>query len=218
MGAPAEAALVATPGHGSGPPPNLNAQRPGTGTARAAPIDGFMLQQAQYQSAPQAMTPPATNQRSNVAKRGGGTGLIIALSIVALLLGAGAVVAYVMGTSSPPPVITEPLPTVTPLTTPTPATAPIPPAVTTTVAPLSPVAPQPVPVAPRPHPSGSAAPHPHPSGSAAPSGNVPPVSPFPPFPSSFPPIPSGFPVPSGFPTFQVPSGFPPLFPPTPNPG
>ena len=221
MGAPAEGALVPA-GHGSGrPPADPNAQRPGTGTARAAPLDPFVLQQAQGHAmqgpSPHAMTPPP-NARSHVPQRsGGGAGLIIALAVVALMLGAGAVVAYVMGTAKTPTVITEPLPTVTTLTTPTtPATAPLPPTVTTTAAPLGPPVPQNVPPPVRPHPSGSAAPRP--SGSAAPSGTVPP--PFPPFPSGFPStFPSSFPVPSGFPTFQVPSGFPTFFPPpSPPPG
>ncbi len=225
MGAPAEAALVS---HGSERPPAVdpNAQRPGTGTARAAPLSPYDLQQAQAQQAQQAQqapmhqgpspyahTPPPMNSR--LPQKSGGAGLIIALAVVALMLGAGAVVAYVMGTSSStPPVVVDPLPTVTTLTTPTtPATAPLPPTVTTAAAPLTPpviVPPTPPPV--RPHPSGSAAPRP--SGSAAPSSTTPPPL-FPPFPSTFPSV---FPpVPSGFPTFQVPSGFPPLFPPQPAP-
>ena len=222
MGAPAEAALV---NHGSERPPaaDPNAQRPGTGTARAAPINLYDLQQAQAHQAqhgpmhqgpsPYALTPPPMNTRP--PQKSGGAGLIIALAVVALMLGAGAVVAYVMGTSSStPPVVVDPLPTVTTLTTPTtPATAPLPPTVGTTAVPLIPpvvVPPTPTPV--KPQPSGSAAPRP--SGSAAPSSTpLPPF--FPPFPSTFP---SAFPpVPSGFPTFQVPSGFPPLFPPQPAP-
>jgi len=223
MGAPAEGALTpATPG--SGPPPPHNMQRPGTGTARAAPIDlGAMQMQQPMQgygserppSPDMATTPPPRGRHE--PQRGGGAGLIVVLAIVALLLGAGAVVAYVMSTQSPTPVAIEPLPTVTTLTTPT---TPVQPTVVTppnlgTVAPLNPVTPQqPIPVGPKPHPSGSAAPHP--SGSAAPDGGGPPPL-FPPFPSTFPsafpPFPSS--LPSGFPTFQAPSGFPPLFPPSP---
>jgi eukaryotic-like serine/threonine-protein kinase len=209
MGAPAEAALVPA-GHGSErPPANANAQRPGTGTARAAPIDNYQLQAA-YPN-PNAMTPPPANARSHVPQKSGGAGLIIALAVVALMLGAGAVVAYVMGTADKPVVVTEPLPTVTTLTAPTttPATVPVPP--TQTAAPLTPPTPQTVvPVPVKPHPSSSAPPRP--SGSAAPSSTTPPI--FPPFPSGFP---SAFPVPSGFPTFQVPSGFPTFFPPPPSP-
>ena len=222
MGAPSEAALGP---HGTGPPPPVNAQRPGTGTARAAPLDLRAVHAAQAQPAPahggrppnpQAMTPPP-NARSHPPKKSGGSGLIIGLAVVALMLGAGAVVAYVMGTTTSPTVITEPLPTVTTLTTPTtPPTAPLPPTAATTAAPLTPPPPQNVPPPVRPHPSGSAAPRP--SGSATPSATVPP--PFPPFPSGFPStFPSSFPVPSGFPTFQVPSGFPTFFPPpSPPPG
>ncbi len=228
MGAPAEAALV---NHGSERPPAVdandpNAQRPGTGTARAAPINPFDLQHAQAQQhqqpmphpgpSPYALTPAPMNSHPPSGRKSG-AGLIIALAVVALLLGAGAVVAYVMGTStSTPPVVIDPLPTVTTLTTPTtPATAPVPPTVTTTAQPLTPPVPVPVqPVPAKPHPSGSAAPKP--SGSAAPPNTAPPPL-FPPFPSAFPStFPSSFPpVPSGFPTFQVPSGFPPLFPPQP---
>jgi serine/threonine-protein kinase len=227
MGAPAAAALA---GHGSGPPPQL-AQRPGTGTVRAAPIDPAALALAQGHGAPgghaghgapgghAGHAPPAhiptssqPYDRTRPPQRSGSTGLIVALAIVALLLGAGAVVAYVMSTAQPPSVvITDPLPTMTTATTP--ATATVPPNSTTTAPPLTPPQ-QTAPTAPRPHPSGSAAPHP--SGSAAPSG-APAVPTFPPFPSSLPSgFPSAFPpVPSGFPTFQVPSGFPPFFPPSP---
>jgi serine/threonine-protein kinase len=228
MGAPAEAALVATNQGSARPPPvdpiaNTNPQRPGTGTARAAPLDLHALHAAQQQPLTQhgsalaghvadaSIIPHRGSQER--PRKGGGAGLIIALAVVALLLGAGAVVAYVMGTAPSTPVVVEPLPTVTTLTTP--ATATLPPTTppnTTTATPLTPP-PQTAPTAVKPHPSGSAAPRP--SGSAAPSNAVPP---FPPFPSAFP-LPSAFPVPSGFPTFQVPSGFPPFPPPqSPPPG
>jgi serine/threonine-protein kinase len=224
MGAPAEGALVPN-NHGSGPPPAM-AQRPGTGTVRAAPLDaralhaGAAAQGPQHSPYPPPVHGPIPDAPTNPPYRGAshgqrksGAGLIIALAIVALLLGAGAVVAYVMGTATPAPIAIEPLPTVTALTTPTtPATtATAPPTRTTPVAPLTPPPPQTAPTPPPPRPSGSVAP-PRPSGSAAPSNNVPP--PFPTFqvPSGFP---SAFPVPSGFPTFQVPSGFPPIFPPAP---
>jgi hypothetical protein len=218
MGAPAQGALV---GHGSGPPPaDPNAQRPGTGTARVGPIDPAALYSppppGHGSVRPLPNPDAATNPPYRGAQRGqkkSGAGLIIALAIVALLLGAGAVVAYVMSTAGPTPIAVEPLPTVTALTT-TPATTtpPVtPPPNTGTAPPLTPA----VPVTPvRPHPSGSAAPHP--SGSAAPSNAV--IPPFPPFPSAFPSgFPSAFPLPSGFPTFQVPSGFPTFPPPAPPP-
>ena len=235
MGAPAEAAFVPT-NQGMtragvadpNAPTDPNPQRPGTGTARAAPLDPDALRAAQQQqqhgsARPGPMTDASAGAEAHAstvpyrgspgrARSGGGAGLIVALSVVALLLGAGAVVAYVMGTAPPNPIAVEALPTVTTLTTPATATAPPLPAHTTTAPPLTPPPPQPTAV--RPPPSGG--PAPKPPGSAAPSNAVPP---FPPFPSSFPsgfPMPSAFPVPSGFPTFQVPSGFP-TFPPPPSP-
>ena len=220
MGAPADSAFI-------DPNAQTNPQRPGTGTARAAPIDPQALlaaqqqqqqQLAQHGSArpgplPDVSMVPHRGPQERPAK-GGGAGLIIALAVVALLLGAGAVVAYVMSTAPSTPIAIEPLPTVTTLTTPATTTPPTTPPTTTTATPLTPPPPQTAPTPVKPHPSGSAAPKP--SGSAAPSGTIPP---FPPFPSAFPsgfPIPSAFPVPSGFPTFQVPSGFP-TFPPPPSP-
>ncbi|MDB4941382.1 MAG: Serine/threonine protein kinase [Labilithrix sp.] len=211
MGAPAEAALQ---GHGSErPPADPNLQRPGTGTARAAPIDALLQQAAQghppVHHGPAAMTPPGPQGRSRSRK--GSTGLVIGLAVVALLLGAGAVVAYVMSQQEATPVVVDPLPTVTTLTTPaTPATTPpVPVTVTTTATPLVPPVTPPPTTPVKPHPSGTA---PKPSSSAAPSATTPPL--FPPFPSGFPSgFPSALPMPSGFPTFQVPSGFPPLFQP-----
>jgi serine/threonine-protein kinase len=214
MGAPAEAAL------------DPNAQRPGTGTARAAPIDPAALQVAQQQQAhgsgrPGPLPDAATNPPYRGAQRPhrkSGAGLIIALAIIALLLGAGAVVAYVMGTAPPTPIAVEPLPTVTTLTTPATTTPPVtpPPTNTGTATPLTPP-PHTAPPPPKPHPSGSAAPKPSGSAAPPPSNAIPP---FPPFPSSIP-VPSGFPssfpMPSGFPTFQVPSGFPTFPPPAPPP-
>ncbi len=235
MGAPAEAALV--PNTGPPPPALSNAQHPGTGTVRAAPIDvNAARAEAPHHAQARTNIPQASNMApahaaphghaphqhrpapAHAPARKSGAGLIVALAVVALLLGAGAVVAYVMGSAPAQPAQpVDPLPTVTQLTTP--ATAPTTPVTSTnTAAPLTPpVTPPPVKPPPvKPPGSGSAAPKP--SGSAAPSNNVPP--PFPPFPAGFPSgFPSAFPpVPSGFPTFQVPSGFPPLFPPPPPPG
>lgn len=241
MGAPAEAALV--PNTGPPPPAHLQAgQRPGTGTAPAAPIDEALRAQyqqgqartnipnqdgagahgphgphAQAQGQAPAHRPHANAPRGSSPKRSGNAGLIIALAVVALLLGAGAVVAYVMNTTPalPAPPI-DPLPTVTQLTTP--ATAPTTVTPPTNVTPLTPPVTPPKTATPttpvKPPASGSAPPKP--SGSPAPSNGIPP---FPPFPSGFPSgFPSAFPpVPSGFPTFQVPSGFPTLFPPAPPP-
>ena len=220
MGAPAVEALTPN-GHGSGPPPPMmgdpNLQRPGTGTARAGPIDQAALAQAQHGQMnpmpmhgpnPAVFTPAPPRMRP---KKSGGAGLIIALAVVALLLGAGAVVTYVMSTSSGTTIPPEPIPTITTLTTPTVTTPPVTPTVTTPAVTLNPpITPPPNPTPVKPHPSGSVPPKP--SGSAAPSG-APTTPVFPPFPSGLPAFPSAIPFPSGFPTFQVPSGFPPLFPP-----
>ena len=218
MGAPAEGALA-----------DANAQRPGTGTARVGPIDPAALFAASPQPPPahgsvrplpdpDAVTNNPPYRGVQRGRKKSGAGLIIGLAVIALMLGAGAVVAYVMSTAGPTPIAVEPLPTVTTLTTPATTTPPVtPPPNTATAPPLTPAVPVgPTPV--RPHPSGSAAPHP--SGSAAPSSGV--IPPFPPFPSAFPSgfpsaFPSAFPVPSGFPTFQVPSGFPTFPPPIPPP-
>jgi serine/threonine-protein kinase len=222
MGAPAAAAL--SPGHGSGrPPANALAQPPGTGTVRAAPIDQVPLHPSARPAPYAGPSSPPPRDRGAPRRRKSGTGLIVALAIIALLLGAGAVVAYVMGTAAPTPIALEPLPTVTPLapsTPATPATVTVTTPANTTVAPPLTPPPHPNTSATAPRPPASAAPKP--PASAAPSTNVPP--PFPPFPSALPsgfpsafPIPSTFPVPSGFPTFQVPSGFPTFFPPSPPP-
>jgi len=208
MGAPAAAALASS-AHG------------------AAPIDPRALLAAQaaqvgpshaHQPFASPYSPSSPEARTTPPRRGGGkksgAGLIVALAVVALLLGAGAVVAYVMGTATSTPVVIEPLPTVTTLTTPTSTAA----AAVNATAPAQTAAPllTPPPPQPQPRPSGSVAPGP--SGSAPASPATPAtIAPFPPFPSTFP---SGFPVPSGFPTFQVPSGFPTIFPPPsppPNP-
>lgn len=182
MGAPAQAALAAS-AHGSGPPPTTTiGARLGPGPERAAPLG------------------PRVQEAAQVRARSGGR-LIIALAVVALLLGAGAVIAYVIATATSAPVIVEPLPTVT--ITPT-STAVQPLTATgaqTTVTPLL------TPPPPQPRPSGSAPPRPV----ASTPGGFSTMAPFPPFPSAFP---SSFPVPSDFPTFQVPSGFPPIFPPS----
>jgi serine/threonine-protein kinase len=198
-GAPVEGALTPmNPGVGSNPPPpDAMTRSPGGGTVAGQP-HMMPIAQPAYQPAP-----PHEPQR-------GGKGLIVALALIATLLGAGAVIAYVVqtgdlggGNGPAPPIDTT---TVTTSTTPTPPVT-TPPA-TTTQTPLTPLPNQPP---PKPHPSGAVVP-PHPSGSAAPSNGPPPLV-LPPFPSNLPPFPSGFP--SAFPPF--PSGFPPLFQPAPAP-
>lgn len=197
MGAPAEAAFAGLPGH---------SERPGTGTARAAPIDPRILQQAAgpHPVPMPSPRPPVISQTH--ARSRGGLALIIALAVIALLLGAGAVVAYVMSTATPTPapVVFDPVSSATSAPPTLPPTAP--PAVTTVV-PLDKPAIVPAPAPIKPQPSGSVP--------TRPSGSAPPPSPplFP-LPSGFPStLPSSIPIPSGFPTFQVPSGFPTFFPP-----
>jgi serine/threonine-protein kinase len=206
-GAPIEGAL--SPAVGSNPPPpDVMTQAPGTGTMRGPPMGGPPMAMA----VPPAQTPYEAS-RNPAQENRGGKGLIVGLAVTALLLGAGAVVAYVMGTdgfgssNNPGPITTITTSTgpAAVTTTPQPGLPP-----TLTVAPpLTPGPNIPVPPGPQPHPhpSGSAAPHP--SGSAAPSGNVPPPFVIPSI--NIPPFPST--LPSGFPPF--PSGFPPIFPPPP---
>ena len=214
MGAPAVAALA----------PDPMAQPPGTGTVRAAPIGGGgpppnastmgpnMMGGHGMAAGPYEPTrPPERRQKS-------GNGLIIALAIVALLFGAGAVVAYMASTGAFDASTPTPQPTFTPttpvVTTPATTTAQVPTQVTP-VTPVTPLTPGPVtppiqptqPTAPTARVDAGAAP-PRTDAGTAPSGQP---HPFPPFPSAFP---SAFPLPSAFPSaFPLPSGFPPIFPP-----
>jgi serine/threonine-protein kinase len=208
MGAPAQAALAP-----SGFPPAHDGQR--TGTVRAAPIAA--PGPAAYGAPPVQATPPPVYEATHPPRRtsGGNKGLVVALAIIATLLGAGAVVAYVASTGAFDSSTPTAQPTFTTPETPTTATTPgtqAPPTAVTTSTPLTP--PPPVTTVTPPHtaprPSGSAAPHP--SGSAAPS-NQPPPFPFPSgMPSNLPPFPSGFPS-----AIPLPSGFPTFFPPPPPP-
>jgi serine/threonine-protein kinase len=203
MGAPAPAALFT--GHSTDPPPAnvANGQRPGTGTERSAPVDPYALARAQA-SAP-AVTGVPRNTRTPPSRSGGG--LVVALALVALLLGAGAVVAYFWDTA-PPRAAVPPLPSLTGTTAAQPATATTAAqAVTVTTSP--PLTPPVAVTTPRPTPTTTV--RPPASSSAAPP---PSVAPFPTFPSGFP---SAIPFPSGFPTIPLPSGFPTFFPPSPPP-
>jgi predicted Ser/Thr protein kinase len=132
MGAPAPSALTnPPPAMGSGPPPAMNASG---GTAAGPPL------------APPMMAPPAPHHHvvghtpayepTRPPQKRGGSGVIIALALVALLLGAGAVVAYVVGTQQPTPVA---MPELTTATTATTTAAPTTPAAPTTV--VTPVTP-----------------------------------------------------------------------------
>lgn len=98
-----------------------------------------------YSSA--VMTPEPTRPRKS------GSGLIIALAAIALLLGAGAVVAYVMGTQPSTPTVPPPIfATATPTTPTTPAVTT--PTGTTPVAPVTPLTTSTVtPTPPNPNPT-----------------------------------------------------------------
>lgn len=192
MGAPADAVLATAPRHtmqadlGHGPPP-----------VHVVPF-----------------TPPPS-EASRPRKGGrGGKGFIVGLAVLALLLGAGAVVAYVLGTRSPEPaVVTFPTSTSTPTTPVTTTAAPSTAAPTSTGA--TPTLPTTTPLTtPPPQTTATATGHATstPSASATPSATatIPPFT----FPSA---LPSGFPsaLPSGFPStlpsvIPLPSGFPPL--------
>jgi len=135
MGAPVEAALATTPNvaMGSGPPPPGIAASGGTvGAPPIAPPPPVM---------PSMPYEPSRLPQQGYADSGrhkkGGSGLVVLLAILATLLGAGAVVAYVIGTqeSLPPPVL--PPPTLATATTDT----PVAPATTTTTVSVTPVAP-----------------------------------------------------------------------------
>lgn len=204
MGAPLGSALNGGP----------NMQLSGS-TVRAAPIDDALRARMAATPYESASPPPMTNHGTS---RRAGSGLIVGLAVVALLLGAGAVVAYVLGTNtsiastSDAPVVPPAITTASPATgTPT-TPGPI---VTVTSAPplnAGPAGPQvkpatpTTPTAPKPTAQPSSSTTPAPSNTVAPPPFV-----FPTIPSGFPsaiPLPSGFPsaipLPSGFPTIQWP--------------
>jgi serine/threonine-protein kinase len=208
MGAPAAAALAAV----SPASPGV-----GTSTVRAAPIDPSVTRAPSPMAPSPAMPPapmassfPAPVEPSRLPPRGRGNGLVIGLAAIAALLGAGAVVAYVMSTEggAAPPDPLAPLATATAPATSTPATTA--PTAPTTVAPLAPgpggaVAPVPGAASSAPHhpQAGHDAGAAPPATTAAPPATIPPFSfpsGMPPFvlPSSLPTMPSGFPIPSGF--------------------
>ncbi|AKV03472.1 Serine/threonine protein kinase [Labilithrix luteola] len=200
-------------------------------TVRAAPIDDALRARMAATPYESAVPPPMTNHGTHGTGRRSGGGLIVGLAVVALLLGAGAVVAYVLGTNSTSASTT---PIVGPLTTTPAVTAPaapttgVPttpgPVVTVTSAPPLNAGPQVRPTTPT-GPGPSTKPTTPPSSSTnpptSPSSTVqPPPFVFPSIPSGFPsaiPLPSGFPsaipLPSGFPTIQ----WPPMAPPPSQP-
>ena len=154
MGAPAAAALTSpAPAMVSVPPPT--AMRPG-GTVSAAPLAPAPPAAPMYQ--PSAYQPSVHYEPTRPPpKKRGGSGLIVVLAIVALLLGAGAVVAFVMGTSSSTPVA-SPLPTFATASPTTPATTPATAATVTPATPLTPATVPPSKPLPNPNPNPTPAP------------------------------------------------------------
>ncbi|MBX3212332.1 MAG: serine/threonine protein kinase [Labilithrix sp.] len=137
MGAPVDAALT-NPAAGSGPPPPMGHGSGGTVGAPPLAAPAMTAPHAgAHHAPPHAAGPHApAYEPTRPPPKKGGSGLIIALAVIALLLGAGAVVAYVLGTQEPTPV---PLPPPTFATeTPTPSTPLTPPA-TSTVTPVTPL-------------------------------------------------------------------------------
>jgi eukaryotic-like serine/threonine-protein kinase len=143
-----------------GAPVDAGATRPKTSTVAAAPFGS---------DRPPAMANgPSPYEPTRPPEKRKGSGLIIALAAVATLLGAGAVVTYVMSTSggsssggTPTAFTTTPPPPTTPTTPVTQTTTVTPPTVTAT--PLKPPPPSVDPTPPKPQPKpdagGSAQPH-----------------------------------------------------------
>jgi serine/threonine-protein kinase len=166
---PSPALSAPPPAMAPAPPPPVEAPRPeqkGTGTVMGAPLEGALaaphaggtIGGAPIMVGPAphphyAPPPAATPYEPTRPPRKGSSGLIIALAVAALLLGAGAVVAYVLGTQpSEPPLSMPTFATNTPTATPVasaPATAvtsttPATPLTTSTVLPTPPPGPAPV--------------------------------------------------------------------------
>ena len=163
MGAPVDAALTSpSPGMGSGPPPPM-ARAGGTVGAppMAAPLAPPPMAGPPYgYHQGHAVYPAAPHYEERRPRKKGGSGLVIALAIVALLLGAGAVVAYVLGTEQPAPVAAPP-PTVATNEPTAPATTQVPTA-TTTVTPVTPLTTS-TSIAPSPPPNPPSHPAPAPT-------------------------------------------------------
>lgn len=143
MGAPALSALSQAPAPLGG---SVSPMGPG-GTAAGPPIAPPVLGHPPpvvLTSSPSYEAPPPR------ASKRGGSGMIIALAVIALLLGAGAVVAYVTSTQSTTPVPVPLLPTVA--TTTATSTGPVVP-VSTTVTPATPLTTSTAPLPPVPGPS-----------------------------------------------------------------
>lgn len=147
MGAPVEGALTPSPAMASAPVVQ-------SGAVGAPPL---VMPSSPHGHAPVALTP---YEATRPPERRRGSGLVVGLAIVALLLGAGAVVTYVLGTQppSPSPPTFATAPATATATTPTTVA---PPATTEAVAPATPLATSTVlPASPNvsPKPSSNAAP------------------------------------------------------------
>jgi serine/threonine-protein kinase len=159
-GAPMESALT-----GAAPVPGGTVgAAPLGGTVGAAPLGVPAMGAPRMQPAPAG----GAAHPHGAGRKKGGSGLVIALALVALLLGAGAVVAYVLSTQPSEPAPPPPLATLTP---PPPAVAPPPVTPVTPVTPLTtstvlPPAPGPAPQprrdagGPQPQPQDAGAPTP----------------------------------------------------------
>lgn len=156
MGAPIEAALsvMPTPQQMSMVPQQHDlAQRGGTQGVPAHAPNPYAMQPPP-QPVPPMPGQPTAQQYNEPQRKSGGNGLIIALAVVALLLGAGAVVSFVLGSQPAKPVEIP--------TTPPPPTTTVPPTVVTTVTPppvtppLTPPPPGPPAVGPTPRKDGGA--------------------------------------------------------------
>ncbi|MBX3206626.1 MAG: hypothetical protein KF764_16250 [Labilithrix sp.] len=132
-----DAALTNPAAAGSGPPPALGSGGTVGAPPLAAPsaIHHAPAHHAHHEPAHPAHAQPSYEPTRPPPKKGG-SGLVIALAIVALLLGAGAVVAYVVGTqeSTPVPMPPPTFATETPSTPTAPVTTPA-----TTVTPVTPL-------------------------------------------------------------------------------
>ena len=139
----------------------------GTGTVMGAPMAGAMSV-APHPGAPTPMIAPSAPYEASrpLPRRRSGSGLVVALALIATLLGAGAVVTYVMSTQEPAPAPPPTFATATTTTQP-PVTPPTIASTTVTAAPplkptqpltpTPPVSPQP-PTTPQAKPDAGAAP------------------------------------------------------------
>lgn len=160
MGAPVDAALT-NPAAGSGPPPPMGHSSGGTVGAPplAAPATSahHAPPHAPGHHAPAHHASPY--EPAQPPPKRGGSGLVVALAIVALLLGAGAVVAYVVGTQEPTPVALAPPTFATEPSTPSTPSTPLTTPATTTITPVTPLTTSTVvPPTPAPGPSPTPAP------------------------------------------------------------